>query len=544
MEGGGLNGDAVAKARETARQEGLPLSRVLVRDGLILSHDLAVLTAMHLGLRLVDLPSQAIDPHAVALIPRQLALRHLVLAMKQEGGRLTVAMADPQDLQMIQDLAARTGYSIQPVVAPADEILDHIHMSYRFDEGLSEGAVRELQAPGGRITPSLLRDRPPAETVDLLLNQALQDRSSDIHIEPAESGLRIRFRTDGILHEVMNLSLEMHPALISRLKIMAGMNIAERRRPQDGQFSVESQNRKVDVRASVSNTIHGEMAVLRLLDKKFTLLALEELGLSASALEKYRRLLRMPYGMILVCGPTGSGKSTTLYASILQMNRVEQNVISIEDPVEYHITDTNQIQVHPEANVTFANQLRSILRLDPNVILVGEIRDEETATIAIQASLTGHLVLSSLHANDAVSALVRLRDLGVPGYLIASSVVGIVSQRMVRTVCVSCKATMARPVAEQQAYEAALGERRQDFTYGSGCNVCARTGYRGRTGVLEVLILSDALRGLFLADEPRHRLLEQALKDGMVPLRREGMLKVKEGITTPYEVMRSLFVLD
>ena len=338
--------------------------------------------------------------------------------------------------------------------------------------------------------------------------------------------------------------MEMHPAIISRLKIVSGMNIAERRRPQDGQFSVEVRNRQVDIRVAISSTVTGEMAVLRLLDKGFALIGLDQLGMSPKTLERYRRLLRLPHGMIIVCGPTGSGKSTTLYASILQMNRVEHNIISLEDPVEYRIGDTNQMQVHTEAGVTFANQLRSVLRLDPDVILVGEIRDQETAVIAIQAALTGHLVLTSLHANDSVGALLRLRDLGAAPYLIASSVAGVVAQRMLRVVCRSCQAVTPRPAAEQKAYTSVMEEVREQFTYGSGCNMCAQSGYRGRTGAYEILTMSDSLGRLLLADASRDELLDQALRDGLIPVRRDGMLKVKDGISTPYEVMRVLFGLE
>ena len=342
----------------------------------------------------------------------------------------------------------------------------------------------------------------------------------------------------------MSLPLELGPTIISRLKIMGGMNIAERRRPQDGQFTVDMQNRQIDVRVGVSSTVNGEMAVLRILDKGFSLFGLNQLGMSPQTLEQYRRLLRLPYGMIIICGPTGSGKSTTLYASILQMNRVEHNVISLEDPVEYRINDTNQTQVNTEAGITFASQLRSALRLDPDIILVGEIRDQETAVIATQAALTGHLVLTSLHSNDSASALVRLRDLGVAPYLIASSVAGVASQRMVRVVCSSCQTMTPRPDAEQKAYAAVMGEVQDQFIYGAGCNMCAQTGYRGRTGAYEILTMTDSIRRLFLADAGRDDLWQQALEEGLLPLRKDGMLKVKAGITTPYEVMRVLFSLE
>jgi len=287
------------------------------------------------------------------------------------------------------------------------------------------------------------------------------------------------------------------------------------------------------------------MSVLRLLDdKKFTLLSLDQLGFRPDSEEAFRKLLRLPYGMVIVCGPTGSGKSTTLYASVLQMNRTENNVISIEDPVEYHMADVNQMQVNVEADITFASQLRSILRLDPDVILVGEIRDQETAQIATQAALTGHLVLTTLHANDTVSALIRLRELGVPPYLVASSVAGIVAQRMVRAVCQTCMTLTDRPVAEQLAYEAEMGGQHTRFQYGSGCNACAQTGYVGRIGVFEVLNITDGIRQLFLQDAPRHELFNQAVSEGIVLLRQDGMMKVQQNLTTPYEVMRVMFSLE
>ena len=411
-------------------------------------------------------------------------------------------------------------------------------------ENLDDISPRSLESQLGTVTAKLLRDSPPAQVIDLLLFQALQDRASDIHIEPAELRLRVRFRIDGILHDVMNLPMEMHPTVVSRLKIMAGMNIAERRRPQDGQFTADVQDRKVDVRVAISSTIAGEMAVLRILDKRFTLLSLDQLGMDLTLWDQFRRLLRLPYGMLVVCGPTGAGKSTTLYASILQMNRTEHNVISLEDPVEYHLADANQMQVHSDAGIDFATLLRSVLRLDPDVIMVGEIRDKETAVIATQAALTGHLVLTSIHANDSVSALLRLKDLGVAPYLIASSVAGVISQRMCRVTCTGCRSAAKRPISERRAYASEMDEEREYFVYGSGCNLCAQTGYRGRTGVFEILTLSDSLRQLFLEGAPRDALWKQAIAEGMTPLRRDAMLKVKEGITTPYEVMRVLFSLE
>ena len=546
IEAGILAADKVQKVQEVAQRERQPLGRILVRDGIILSRDLATLTAVYLGLAMVDLRSETIEPEAITLIPEEVARKHLVLGIKKIDRQLTVAMTDPTDLQLLQDLAARTGSIIGPVIAIDEDIQEQIDLSYRLTQPLDiDASLAEIGESGERVTAKHLREALPTQVITLLLTQALQDRASDIHIEPTEVRLRIRFRIDGLLHDVMDLPMEMHPALISRLKIMSGMNIAERRRPQDGQLNFQAQNRKVDVRVAVSNTSTGEMAVLRLLDnKKFTLLTLDQLGVSGDSLERYRKLLQLPYGMVVVCGPTGAGKSTTLYASVLQMDRVEHKIITIEDPVEYRISDACQMQVNYEAGITFATSLRSILRLDPDVILVGEIRDQETAGIATQAALTGHLVLTSLHANDAVSGLLRLRDLGVPPYLIASSLGGIVAQRMVRMACSNCKELTPRPLAEQRAYTLELGESQDRFMYGVGCNVCAQTGYHGRVGVFEIMVMTDAVRQLFLEDAPRHRIWEEVQKEGTISLRHDGMLKVKSGITTPYEVMRVLFTLE
>ena len=307
---------------------------------------------------------------------------------------------------------------------------------------------------------------------------------------------------------------------------------------QDGQLSFDGAEGRVDVRAAVASTVYGEMAVLRLLDnKKMVSVGLEQLGIQ-QGLEDFKAMLKLPQGMILVCGPTGSGKSTTLAASLMTLNRTELNVITVEDPVENEIPDANQMPINMEAGVTFASQLRAILRLDPDVILIGEIRDGETAQIATEASMTGHLVLSTVHANDSVSSLIRVRDLGVPGYMIASSLAGIVAQRMVRRVCTGCSKMVPAPMTEQRAFEEQTGESQDRFIYGTGCNACAQTGYQGRMGIYEVLKKTDDLVQLFLDEAPRHLLWEQTVKDGTIPLLKDGMLKVKQGLTTPYEVMR------
>ena len=530
VEAGMLSQEGVANAQQAAREEGLPLGRVLVRDGLVLSRDLAAFTALHLGLTMVDLRSENLDPEVVSLLPEDTALKYTVLALRRNNGRLTVAMAmaDPTDLQAIQDLTARTGFTISPVVAEDQELVEHIEIAYKKvhepseEDGGAEGALA-----GGRLTADQLRTAQPARFVDMLLAQAHHDGASDIHIEPTETRLRIRFRIDGILQETMMLPIDMHPTLISRIKILSGLNIAERRRPQDGQMSFEPEGggRKIDVRTAICNTVYGEMAVLRLLDSgKLSSLGLDQLGLD-NRLDVYREMLKLPHGIVLVSGPTGSGKSTTLASSM-------------EDPVENELPNANQLQVHVDAGVTFSLLLRSILRLDPDVILVGEIRDQETAELAIESALTGHLVFSTVHANDTVSTLMRVKELGVPSYLIASALVGIVAQRMVRKVCTGCSRMVSRPHAEQGLFAEVMGTPQERFIYGGGCNSCAQTGYRGRTGIYESMEMTDELRQEFLNEAPRHKLWEQTLKDGTVPLIKDGMLKVQKGFTTPYEVMR------
>ena len=373
IEAGILSTQQVERVSESAHRERVPLGQVLVRDGLVLSRDLAILTALHLGLPMVELRAETIEQEAVALLPIDTARKYLVLPLRRNGHELTVAMIDPMDLRTLQDLTSRTGCAILPVIATPEDIEEHIELAYRIAERqVAQSLADGDEAVGRRVTAEVLKGFQPTEVLNLLLERALQDRASDVHIEPSESRLRVRFRIDGILHEVMNLPPAMHPGIISRVKIMSGMNIAERRRPQDGQMRVEASDRTVDARVAFSNTAAGEMAVLRLLDnKKLTLLSLSQLGMSGHVLEETLRLLRLPHGMVVVCGPTGSGKSTSLYASILQMDRSELKVVSIEDPVEYRISDISQMQVHTEVGVTFATQLRSVLRLDPDVIVRG-----------------------------------------------------------------------------------------------------------------------------------------------------------------------------
>ena len=385
---------------------------------------------------------------------------------------------------------------------------------------------------------------PVAESLDLLISQAVKDRASDVHIEPYEHDLRIRYRVDGTLRDVSSLPIHAHGALVSRIKILAQMNIGERRMAQDGQFSMTVGSRDVDIRAATMETSHGERVTLRILDKSRSLFSLPELGLSSDRLDTYQAMLRSPFGMVVVGGPTGSGKTTTLYASINQLDRERRNIMTIEDPVEYSFERISQTQVNIKAGITFASGLRAILRHDPDVVLVGEIRDTETAATAVQAALTGHLVFSSTHATDAVGALLRLTDLGVESYLVASTLVGVVAQRMIRRTCTRCAVPTPLTAVERKAYESELGDAPETILKGEGCSTCGGTGYWGRIGLFEILVMSEGIRRLLLENVSASALKALAQNEGMVTMKRDGMLKAKTGTTTVDEVVRTVFTVS
>jgi len=522
------------------------LGSYLVDEGLVSAEDLASTLSLQLNLPLIDLKRHAVQPKALDFVPEHYARQHDLIPIDIVGDALLVVMADPGNIQVLEDLKAQARMPIQPAVGIPRDIQETINRYYRAS-GEIEEQVSQVAPPVTEpaleevLTPDLIAQAPIVRTVDLLIAQAVRDRASDIHLEPQEGRLRVRYRIDGILHDAQTLPLAVHPALVSRLKVLAGMNIAERRRPQDGQFSVRIEDKDVDFRVATSDSAHGEMAVLRVLDKSLSLFALPELGFLPEALERYSQMLRTPFGMILVGGPTGSGKTTTLYASVNQLDRRGRSIVTIEDPIEYQFDDINQIQVNPRADITFSSGLRSIMRLDPDVMLVGEVRDSETARMATQAALTGHLVLSSIHANDAVGVLFRLLDLGVEPFLISSALVGVVAQRMVRRVCPHCRSLSEAPVEEQVAFEGELGERPEQLYYGAGCNFCANTGYLGRTGVFEVLLLSEELRRLLLKGASSDEMKARALGEGTITMRRDGMVKAQQGITTPSEVIRNVY---
>lgn len=544
----------LATAIAISQREQKKLGEALVEAHLIAPETLLQALSKLLRLPVVDLQQRQPTPEALRLVPEVLARRYTLLPLELQDRTLVVAMEDPQDLNAVEALRTATRRRIQPVLALAQTIRAAIDLHYRNLAEI-EQQVRQVTAqvegatlPQARVTAEVVAQAPIVRTLELLITQAVRDRASDIHIEPQRDHLRIRYRIDGILHEVMRLPLAIHGPLVTRIKVLADMNIAERRRPQDGQFSTTVEGREVDVRVTTTETMTGEMAALRLLDKRLSFLQLSELGFRPQMLALFADLLRSPYGLILVAGPTGAGKTTTLYAAINQLNRHERNIMTIEDPVEFRFDGINQIQVNPQADITFATGLRAILRLDPDVILVGEVRDTETAQMAIHAALTGHLVLTSIHANDAAGALLRLIDLKVEPFLLTTAAIAVVAQRLVRRVCPHCRVRRPATPEEAAAYQEEMngqpgGEGQPMFWGGTGCPFCANTGYLGRMGVYELLTVSDTIRQLLLLRASAGEIRAQALREGLVTLRRDGMLKVREGLTTPGEVLRNVFVI-
>jgi general secretion pathway protein E len=545
VEAKALSEEQLQRAVQLQARTGQDLADAMVALQLVSYDDVASIMSLQHGLPLVSLKKTPVRPEAVKLIPETLARKHTAIPISIEKDGLLVAMKNPGNIQAIDDMAAHAKMRIKCVVGVASEIIDAVELNYKWCGEIERqvrkipGMAPEVKPAEGRVSTEDLADTPVVKAVELMVNQAVRDRASDIHIEPQEYGLRVRFRIDGVLHEMMTLPSEASQSVLSRLKIMAGMNIAEKRRPQDGQFSAQVGEKTIDVRAATVDTIHGEMMVLRILDKSFALRDLAELGFLPETLEKYLGLLKLRAGVILISGPTGSGKTTTLYASVNKLDRKQQNIITVEDPVEYRFQDINQIQVNVKAGLTFAAGLRSIMRLDPNVILLGEIRDSETAQMAVQAALTGHLVLSSIHASDAAGVPARLIDLGVQPFLVATSVAAILSQRMARQVCPHCHALMAPSSNDALLFEQQMGEKLAQVTYGKGCTFCAGTGYLNRTGLFELLTMSDATRQLVLKSCSSQEIRAQAIREGMITLLHDGMLKVKAGITTPSEVIRT-----
>ncbi len=491
-----------------------------------------------------------VDAELLASLPMQFARRNLVLPLKRESDGVVVAVGDPRALGPLDDLRVLYGAPIRPVVVPPDVLTEALNRAYDLASGSAADLMgnleeerldliaTELEEPRDLLEAS--DEAPIIRLVNSLLFQAVKDRASDIHIEPFERVLTVRFRIDGILYDVISPPKRFQPVIISRVKVMAGLDIAEKRLPQDGRIRTKVAGKDIDVRVSVIPTAYGERVVLRLLDRAATLLGLEELGLTGRNLALVERLIRQSHGIVLVTGPTGSGKTTTLYAALSTINSTERNIITIEDPIEYQLQGVGQMQVNPKIELTFANGLRSILRQDPDVIMVGEIRDSETAEIAIQAALTGHLVFSTLHTNDSASAVTRLVEMGTEPFLVSSSVLAVMAQRLLRRVCEHCRRVL-RPSPELLAEVGITPEQasgRTLYAGGAGCDACKHTGYRGRTGIHELLVVDDEVRTLIMKNTDAAAIRRAAALAGMVTLREDGAAKILAGETTIEEVLR------
>ena len=540
--------EALLLQREDRREIG----QILLSLGYVGKVDLARSLALRLRLEYVELTENDVDRAAASLVDQKTLRRHGVIPLRVENGRLIVAMSDPTNFYTLEDLKMISGYPVTPVVAVDDEIRrvqnQVFAISDEVTEILEEAAGQSVLEEVGEVElgDAMADHAPIVRLVSSILQQAVADAASDIHVEPRVQQLTIRMRVDGVLREVMSVPPTLQNGVIARLKILANLDIAERRVPQDGRFSVRLAGQKVDLRAASLPTVYGEKVVLRLLDTSNLEVDLRGLGFAPEVLERYEKVFRRPYGTILVTGPTGSGKSTTLYATLKELNSPEKNIITVEDPVEYRMGGINQVQVNPKAGLTFASGLRSILRSDPDVVMIGEIRDHETAKISVEAALTGHLVLATLHTNDAPSAVTRLNEMGVEPYLTSSAVDCVIAQRLARRLCERCK----RPVVMEAETLSALGfpferfaarsEDGFDFHEAVGCDRCAGTGYRGRIGIYEMMVLTDEIREQVVKRGSADDVRRVAEKEGMAPLRDDGLSKAAQGITTIEEVLRTV----
>lgn len=541
------------KALKIQKQKGGSLKDVLVELGFANEKDLMAALSQGLGIPPIALSRFKIDIDIIKLIPRDIARKYQIVPVSRVGNMLTVAMTDPLNVFAIDDLRSLTGFEIGTIIASAKDVQDVIDQHYDEDtHGAIEDLVKDMSAEeleiiradkiketdSGRLL-KLVEEAPVVKLTNLILENAIKSRASDILIEPMEKSLRIRCRVDGVLKQVESLSKNMHESVVSRIKVMAELNIAERRLPQDGRFKLKIKDNDVDFRVSIVPTITGEKVALRVLDKAQAMLDIEKLGFGKNTLKVFKKCISRPHGMILACGPTGSGKTTTLYSLLKYVHSSEKNIITIEDPVEYQILGINQVTVRTDVGLTFASALRSILRQDPDIIMIGEIRDFDTVDIAIKSALTGHLVLSTLHTTTACGSVVRLVNMGVEPFLIASSLIAIIAQRLVRKLCPDCK-EIYKPT---QALIARLGldkddTRKLSFYKPKGCERCSKLGYEGRVGICEILTLSPTIRGLILKRVRESEIKQTARKEGMKTLREDGIEKVLGGTTSLEEILR------
>ncbi len=531
--------EAMSKYGETQKFEDY-----LVQSNYVTYLQLAQTYALLRSLPVIDLANFTIEPAVLSLVPAAMARRHNVIPISQSGNRIALAMVDPDDLLAIDDVSSYTDALVEPWVAARDAMSTALDRYFRSDDELSnlsaalEEAASERSADEIAFTSTNESDVPIVKFVNLLISQAIQDRASDIHIEPGETELLVRYRIDGVLHDMQRADAAIQDGIVSRLKIMSDIDIAEKRIPQDGRLSVTYDRRTIDLRVATLPTVWGEKIVMRILDNTAEQVGIQNLLLSPTNLARFTSAVSRPHGMILVTGPTGSGKSTTLYTAVREIANRTVNVITVEDPVEYRLAGINQVQVNPRAGLTFNTALRSILRADPDVVLVGEIRDRETAQITVEAALTGHLVLSTLHTNDAPSALTRLADIGVEPYLVGSALQCIVAQRLARRLCDRCRESYVASDATLVTMDASPDGPPVELFRAVGCTVCSNTGYRGRIAIHEVMSISEVIEQAIVHRASASELRGIALAEGMIPMREDGWSKVREGLTTVEEVLR------
>jgi type IV pilus assembly protein PilB len=514
------------------------LGDALIEKGYLSEQQLIEVLEFQLGIPHISLYRYPIDEKAVAVVPRDFAKRNFLIPIKKESDKLFVAMADPMDFMVIDDLRLTTGFQIERVISAKDDIIRAQNKFYPLDDSMNE--LLEL-LPQGRSQTDHNRmteeDSPVVKLVNQLIKQAIQQKASDVHFDPHETKLVVRYRIDGLLKTERSLPKHMQNMLTSRIKIMANLNITENRLPQDGRIKMNLDTHRVDLRVSTLPAIFGEKIVLRILDLGNTLNNLDHLGFNKLNLKRFSDLIKQPNGIILITGPTGSGKSSTLYAALNRLNSEEVNILTVEDPVEYQLDGINQLQVNPSVGLTFSSGLRSILRQDPDVVMVGEIRDMETAEIAVRASLTGHLVLSTLHTNDSIGTIARLTEMGIEPFLVAASLSGVVAQRLVRKVCRDCKQTYSVTEREKEIFMR-RGIKIEAVSRGKGCGSCNMTGYKGRIAIHEILVMDEPMRQLIMNNRPILELRDYAMKCGTIFLIDDGFLKVKQGLTTTEEVLR------
>ncbi len=554
-----ISDDQLRQALDVQKETREPLAQILVNMGLISEKEKVRILGRQWGIPFVDLTDRQIDKDLLKLIPHHLLQRWKAVPVDRNGPRLVVAMVNPLDVYAIDQMRLVAGMDIESVIGSAEDISAALGQSMSAREELAgalqdmshefgEGADIQLDTVQGEDDDmaidelrELMEDAPVVRLANLIIDQALRDKASDIHIQPEANRVRVRYRLDGILHDTMTVPKKAQAPLVSRIKVMADLDIAERRAPQDGRISLRVGGKEYDFRVSTNPGVNGEKVVMRILDKTGVQVRLDRLGIPNVMMDDFESLINRSYGIITVTGPTGSGKSTTLYSALNQLNSPEKNILTIEDPVEYQLPGLTQTQVNIRAKVTFASALRTFLRQDPDIILVGEIRDAETALIATEAALTGHLVFSTLHTNDAPTAIARMIEMGIEPFLIASSVIGVLAQRLVRVICPDCKEAYTPPVEAFRRLNLAMDLDSVTFYRGRGCDRCRQTGYRGRIGVFELMMVTDHLRELVLRKAPTHELRQAGLEAGMVTLRQDAMQKILEGITTMEEALRVVY---